>query len=460
MKLREYQKQAISFIKQKKKVYLAIDMGLGKTAITLHLIEELRLKALIIAPLGAALTTWPEEIKNWELDLSYSVLHGKNKRLDLEKQLQIINYEGLKWLYYELEKYYKIHFKLPFDCLILDEATFVKDPKTTRFKILKAICEGFRYVVCMSGTPSPNSLMDLWAQYYLLSGGEILGNDYFDFQRKYWKQDRFRKYAWSIYLGAEDVIHKQIAPVTFRLQSSDYINLPKRVFIRLSLELPTEVRKAYNSFSKTFILNLATTTVETFNQATLSSKLRQVLQGFVYDDPDECGRQRGIFIHSIKTIALKNFISENPDKNILCCIQFKYEQKSLAKEFPKARFITGQNDAKEKAQALKDWNKGKIKLLFVHPRSVGHGVNLQYGGSIIIWYALTYSLEDYLQLNKRLHRSGQKNIVKIYHLIIKNSLDEHIYSVLQSKDVTQRRLLDELKDYTKRYLAQTNDESC
>jgi len=458
MELRLYQKKAISFCKQKKKVYLAIDMGLGKTAIALHVIADLNLKALVLAPLGPSQTTWPEGIKEWDLNLPYVILHGKDKDdlFDPSVQVHIINYEGLIWLYGKLESYYKAYKKLPYNCLVLDESTFVKSHKTQRFKVLKAICEGFRYKLCLSGTPSPNSLLDLWSQYYLLDGGETLGDNFYKFQRKFYEQPKYRKFSWNIRFGAEDAIHKLIAPKTFRLQSSDYISLPERLFIRIGLELPAKERKIYQSFKKDFILKMADTQVDALNKTALNSKLRQVLQGFVYYDNEVSGQRESLFIHNLKINALKEFIESNALDNIIVCIQYKYEQEMIAKHFPQAKFITGQCDSKQKFKYIKQWNKGELPLLVVHPKSVGHGLNLQTGGHIVLWYALTYSLEDYLQLNKRLHRMGQKKTVKIFHLIFKKTIDECVYKALQDKNTSQRRLLDVLEEYTKQYLAETD----
>ncbi len=454
MKLRPYQERAIAFNLEKRHAYNAIDMGLGKTAIELHKVKRLGLPALVVAPLKVAHNSWPDEIVDWDLqgELSCNVLHGKHK-LDLFKQraqIDVINYEGLPWLYKTLYDMHKAKKPMPYKVLVLDESTLTKDSTSKRFGYLCAMRDMFEYVTCLSGTPTPNSLLDLWAQYYLLDKGKTLGKNYNAFRSKYFEQDPYRKYDWSPRFGAENAIYKQIAPVTFRLQSSDHINLPKRIYNSIKLELSYKERQMYKSFKKDFVLSVGSAMVKSLNKASLSSKLRQFVQGAVYENLDDGGRHIH-FMHDTKVNALKTLLETIPGQNVLCTIQFRFEIEILKKAFPDAPFITGATNSSEGNRLIAEWKKGTIPLLFVHPKSVSRGLNLQSGGSTIIWYAATFSLDDYLQFNKRLHRPGQKKTVVIHHLIIKDTIDEFIYGVLQEKDMTQSKLLDYLRKETEKW---------
>jgi len=453
MKLRPYQERALEFWIENPKTYFAIDMGLGKTPISLHALNYFNVPALIVAPLTVAFNTWPEEIKAWDLqdDLPYTILHGKNKQLD-NNLIHIINYEGLGWLYKELYKLHKAKIPIPYKALILDESTFVKSPHADRFGLLCAMREMFQYVALLSGTPAPNSLEDLWAQYFILDGGKVLGNDYRVFRNRFFEQDPYRKYQWNIRFGAEAFIHKAIAPITFRLAASDYADLPERVFNTINLDFQPAQKKQYESFREDFVLFLETATIESLNQASLSSKLRQYVQGFVYHT-DEFGRRTPHYVHDIKINALKYFLEANVGKSVLCFTQFKSEIDMILKEFPGTPVIDSRTNIETKNQYIRDWNAKKIPLLLAHPKSVSRGLNLQHGGHVALWYALTWSLEDYLQANKRLHRSGQEEVVFIHHLIIRGTMDEKVYAALQDKDMTQQRLLEYLRKETMRYAA-------
>jgi SNF2 family DNA or RNA helicase len=452
VELRPYQIRAMDYWQALRFVYLAIDMGLGKTAIVLHLINILNLPTLIVAPLKVAHNTWPDEIVDWDMqgDLSCNVLHGRHK-LELFKQraqVDVINYEGLPWLYKVLYDMFKAGKPMPYKILVLDESTFIKDYNSNRFGIVSAMRDMFTHIVNLSGTPSPNSLMDLWAQYYILDKGKSLGTDYRLFRNKFFEQDPYRKYRWTPRMGAENTIHRAIAPITFRLQSDDYISLPKRTFNTIKLELPRKERKMYESFKKDFVLSLDSATVSSLNKASLSSKLRQFVQGAVYENLDD-GRRRTHFIHNIKVDALKQLLETIPGRNVLCAIQFQFEKEILKKHFPQAKFVTGKT--KGGNQIIQDWKLGKVPLLFAHPKSVGRGLNLQTGGFTVIWVAPTFSLDDYLQFNKRLHRSGQKGKVVIHHLVLKGTIDERVYEILQMKGMTQERLLEYLRQETKKW---------
>ena len=451
MELRPYQERAIDFWLKHKYVYFAIDMGLGKTAIALHTANQLGMRALVVAPLKVTYNTWPDEIKDWDLhgEISIDVLHGPNKNELFERGAQVhaINYEGLPWLYEKLFNMHKVGKEMPYKILVLDESTYIKDPKSNRFGYLSAMRDMFEYVANLSGTPAPNSLLDLWAQYYILDKGEALGDNFNRFKNKYFKQHPYRRFEWGIRFGAEGAIHKAIAPRTFRLSSDDFIDLPERVFNRLNLGLRPRETKQYKSFKKDFVLMLEGCDIESLNQASLSSKLRQFVQGCVYENIDE-GVRRTHHIHDTKVIALKELLEDVSGRNVLCLVQFKFEVEMLLKSFPDVPYITGATSNAQGNKYIRQWNNGELPLLVAHPKSVGRGLNMQKGGSIIVWLALPWSLDDYLQTNKRLHRPGQKETVLIYHMIMKGTIDEAVYTALNNKEMTQGRLLEYLRQYT------------
>ncbi len=460
MKLRDYQIRAKDFWLEHKQAYLAIDMGLGKTTIILHTIIEAELPSLVVAPLEVAQNTWPDEIQDWDLvgELDYAVLHGANKvskfkRKTQRLRLDIINYEGLKWLYTQLYNLYKAGKPLPYKALILDESTAIKDPKTQRFGIIEAMTDAFKYRVTLSGTPIGNSLKDLWAQYYFLDKGECLGKSYRDFEFRFFEQNQYNKYDWQLRPGAEDDIYRRIAPRTFRLFSDDYVSLPERIFHKIVVDLPSSLNQSYRSFEKDFLLCLETATIESFNQASLNSKLRQFVQGAIYENIDAKTRTTHI-LHAVKVDALRALVERLSGQGLLCLIQFKFEVDLIKQAFPNARFNVGETTQAQRQQNIKDWNARKVQLLVAHPKTISKGLNLQHGGHNICWFAPTYSLLDFLQTNKRLHRSGQKEVVKIYSISIRNTIDELVAKALTDKSMTQERLLTFLREETKKWLKQ------
>lgn len=452
MKLRPYQERAIDFWLKHKRVYFAIDMGLGKTAIALHLVNQLNLRTLVVAPLKVTYNTWPDEILDWgmESDVSIEVLHGRDrlKKFKSNTQVHAINYEGLPWLYEQLYKLYKAKKPMPYKALILDESTYIKNPKSNRFNLLKAMNGMFKYVANLSGTPAPNSLLDLWSQYYILDEGEALEDNYFRFREKYFEQSPYNRFDWNLRFGAEKAIHKAVAPITFRLSSDDHIQLPRRLFNKLSLELSAGEKEKYKSFKKDFVLLLDGTDIKSLNTASLSSKLRQFVQGSVYENFDD-GTRKVHSIHDTKIRAFRQLLETIPGRNVLCLIQFQFEIEMLLKVFPETPCITGGVSNRESNEYLKQWNNGELPLLIAHPRSVGRGLNMQRGGSTIVWFALPWSLDDYMQTNKRLHRPGQKETVVIHHLIMKGTIDENVFEALSDKEMTQGKLLEYLRQKTK-----------
>lgn len=448
LKLYEYQEKAIAWMDEHPKSYLALDMGLGKTAISLNWINKIRKECggvLVIAPLRTISTTWPDEIEKWTPNLSHTILHGTKKLENLHRKVDVylINFEGIPWLFETLAHYHKSTGKVPFRGLVIDEGSMVKSWQTKRFKILKLLIKLFtKYTTILSGTPAPNSLLDLWAQYFLLDKGERLEKYITHYKQHYFYQADRMGYIWKINQGASETIYSKIADITYRLDSKDYLKLPEMIKNVITVPLPKKLQAQYKTLEKEFFLALdEDESMAVFNAAALSMKLRQFIQGAVYIDDDHNYK----VLHEEKLKVLKSLVEEAGGQGILCCIQFRFELEIIRKVFPKCPYIAGGVSAQKATSLINKWNRKELPLLLCHPASISHGVNLQSGGHMILWYGLPWSLEQYLQLNKRLHRNGQKHAVIIHHLVVKKSVDEKVMTALNSKMRTQSELLDYLR---------------
>ena len=315
----KYQEDAVQFMLNNPKSYLALDMGLGKTAITLTWIKKIlpEVKAvLVFAPLRTVYSSWPEEIKKWAPDLTYTILHGKDKDENFHKKVNVylINYEGVAWLFDMLKRYFKITGTVPFRALVLDEGSMVKSSSTKRFKTLKKMCDLFpKYRTVLSGTPAPNSLLDLWSQYFILDNGERLGKFITNYKRQYFYQVDRMGFIWSINKGSKDQIYKCIEDITYRLDAEDYIKLPKRIDNEIKIKLTKKELKAYKDLENEFFLEIESNDIEVFNAPALAMKLRQYVQGALYTDPAGTitGQPRPyVIVHKHKLNMLSNLIDE------------------------------------------------------------------------------------------------------------------------------------------------------
>lgn len=424
--LHNYQKRAVEFIKDKKKCALYLDMGLGKTATTLtaikELLEESKIsKVLIIAPLRVANSTWHKEIENWQHlnNLTYSICTGSEKTrkeaLKLKANIYIINRENVQWLY----EY--TNFK--FDCIVIDESSSFKSPKSKRFRALKKV--EYNYMIQLSGTPSPNGLEDLWSQIFLLDRGERLGRTYSMYINNYFYSDR---YGYNNYIKDSSVVYNLINDITLSMQAKDYIELPDYIKVTTDVEIPCF--KKYKEFEKDFILKIKEDEITASTAAVLANKLLQFSNGAIYDE-----NKNFVEIHESKLDVLQDIIEENENSNILVAYNFQSDLKRLQKRFENGIVL----DNNEKIIDL--WNNKKIKLMFAHPASCSMGLNLQKGGNIIIWFGLTWNLEHYLQFNARLHRQGQEKPVIINHIVAKNTIDEKVIKSLNNKNFNLKDLL-------------------
>lgn len=445
LKLHDYQHRAIKFGLKHKTVFFAMDMGLGKTVVSLRIKEAINQPAFVVAPLSGVYTTWPEEIQKWSPLLTYSILHGPNKNFRLthdKPDVFIINFDGLKWFAKEVVKRHVLWAKR---MLIIDESSMIKSPTTLRFKLLKKMMPLWSdYRFCLSATPSPNGYHELWSQYFMLDKGKCLFDNYYRFRGTYFSYTGPPLFKTTIRKGSYEAIRDNIRPITFRLDAYDYLNMPKTIHNVISLELPKKLRSQYKELEDNFFLEFANSEATAFSAAALSMKLRQFIQGAVYTDA-----KKGEFypLHQIKINALKELLETCAGQPILCAIQFKFERRMI-NEFIGYNIpcIAGGTSINDRNGYIRKWNRGDIPLLLCHPASLSHSVNLQAGGHIMLWFGLTWSMEQYKQLNGRLIRQGQvANSVTVNHLIMKNTIDERVVKVLKEKDATQQKLLDALK---------------
>lgn len=439
-----YQEYAIDKIIELPAVGLFMDMGMGKTVSTLTAVLELLFdyfevsKVLVIAPLRVADTTWTDEIDKWEHlgELKVAKVLGskedRSKALSKQADIYVINRENVSWL---VERYKE---RWPFDMIVVDELSSFKSPKSKRFKDLKKVLPYIKRIVGLTGTPAPNSLLYLWPQLYLLDRGERLGKTLTSYREKYFLPDKRNQhivYTYKLRPFADQEIHKKISDICISLSAKDYLDLPERIDNIIKVKLEDRIIKQYKEFEKQKLLELKDTDITAATAGVVVGKLLQMANGQIYDDKGQVH-----MIHDAKLEALSEIIENVNGQPVLVFYNFKHDYDSLIRRFKKLEPKTLQT-----GQDIKDWNEGKTKILLAHPASVGHGLNLQAGGNIIIWYGLTWSLELYQQANARLYRQGQKNSVIIHHLVAEGTVDEHVMEVLQTKDKGQSTLLEAVK---------------
>ena len=435
-----YQKYAIDYIKTHPVTALFLDMGLGKTVTTLTAIRDLMYdtfeiqRVLVVAPLRVARDTWPEEIRKWDhlKELTCSVVVGnmveRRRALQKEADIYIVNRENLAWLYQNS--------RLDFDMVVLDELSSFKNAQSKRFKAMKAMRPKVKRIVGLTGTPSGNGLMDLWAEFRLLDMGERLGKYISQYRSLYFKPDKRNGmvvFSYKPLPGAEEVIYHQIADITGSMKANDYLEMPKLVSVAKEVTLSEKEKKRYDELKKSLVLELPGGEVTAANAASLTMKLSQMANGAIYTDDKNV-----VSIHDRKLDALEDLVESANGQPVLVAYWFKHDKDRIQKRM-EAREL-------KELQDFADWNARKIPVALIHPASAGHGLNLQQGGSILIWFGLTWSLELYQQTNARLWRQGQQSrTVIIQHIVAKGTIDERILKVLEHKDGTQAALIDAVK---------------
>lgn len=438
--LHDYQLRAVDFIKDRKRCALWLDMGLGKSVTTLtaaaDLIDSFLVsRVLVIAPLRVANSVWKQEALNWKhlRHLSVKVATGSEKArlraLQCDADIYVINRENVPWL---VKQYGK---KWPFDCVVIDEASSFKNASSQRFKALRKTLPETEYMILLTGTPSPNGLLDLWSQMYLIDYGNTLGRTMTAYKQRFFEQD-FMGYRFTPRAGSAEKIHDLLKPHVLSMSAKDYLELPDRIDLVERVTLPPTAMAEYLRFEKTLLAELPDgEEIEAVSAAVLANKLLQFSNGAIYTD--DIGNWSEL--HSAKLDALAEIIEQNENENVLLAYNYKTDLERLQKRFPQSRVLDKNPDT------VREWNSGEIPLLLAHPASAGHGLNLQRGGSLIVWFGLNWSLELYQQFNARLHRQGQSKPVRVVHLIADGCIDERVMQVLGSKDAQQSALLKALK---------------
>ena len=436
--LHSYQKFAADFIVEHPQAAILLDCGCGKTVITLTAIEELLHsevnKVLAVCPVRVA-QVWADEIQKWEhlKDLRYSICTGtaseRERALEQDADVYVINRDVIQWL---VENY---HWK--WDMLVIDELSSFKNRQAKRFKALLKVRPKVKRIVGLTGTPSSNGLMDLWAEYRLIDFGERLGRFIGQYRQQYFRPDKMNGvivYNYAPLPGAEEKIYNRISDITISMRCTDLLQMPELISIPYEVKLSPKERSIYDKLKKDYVYQEITAA----NAASLCGKLCQMANGAVYDDEN-----KPINIHSRKLDALEDIIEAQCGKPMLVAYWYKHDLDRIEERLRSLGIRHARIDNQE---AIRLWNLKKIPVGLIHPASAGHGLNLQAGGSSLVWYGLTWSLELYLQTNARLWRQGQKSkTVVITHIISKGTIDERIMKALEKKEITQDALMDAVK---------------
>ena len=437
----EYQTYATDFIIEHPIAAVFLEMGLGKSVITLTAIYELMLnrfevqKVLVIAPLRVARDTWPAEIEKWEhlKGLTYSVAIGTEVEriaaLKSSSHLYLINRENVDWLIT------KSNLPFDYDMVIIDELSSFKSYSSKRFKSLLKVRPKVKRMVGLTGTPSGNGLMDLWAEFRVLDMGHRLGRFITNYRNNFFVPDKRNQqmiFSYKPKHGAEDAIYKLISDITISMKSADFLKMPECVINEVPVVLSEKEWSIYNTLREDMVVGLENVELDAVNAAALSGKLLQMANGAVYNEEKDI-----IPIHDKKLDALEDLIEGANGKPVLIAYWYNHDLQRIKKRFSVREIKTSKD--------IKDWNNGEIPVAVIHPASAGHGLNIQFGGSTIIWFGLTWSLELYQQTNARLWRQGQNDTVVIHHIITKNTIDEDVMSALRKKEKIQSALIDSVK---------------
>lgn len=441
----DYQQFSINHVLENNSAGLFLDMGMGKTVSTLTAIDDLLVldeisKVLVIAPKRVAEDTWSTEVEKWDhlKDLRVSKILGTSKqRLEAIKEdadIYVISRDNVAWLVDNFFNDWK------WDMCVIDELSSFKSNSAKRFKALRKVRPYFKRIVGLTGTPAPNSLIDLWPQMYLLDGGERLGKTITGYRDRYFKpgqRNGYVVYNWNLREGSEEQIQQKISDICISMKAKDYLVLPDRIDNRIEISLSAKAEQTYRALEKDLFMELDGQDITATNAAVLTNKLLQIANGAIYSESKEI-----VEIHREKIDRLEEIIDTACGKPILVFYNFKHDYKRIAEMLDKNK-ITYQS--LETSEDIAKWNNGEIQVVLLHPASAGHGLNLQYGGNIIVWFGLTWSLELYQQANARLHRQGQKETVIIHHLIAKGTVDEDVMKVLEDKESNQDALLEAVK---------------
>ena len=441
-----YQKYAIDFIEQNPVAAILLDMGMGKTAITLMAIQHLMYetfevsKVLVVCPLRVT-RTWKDEMAKWSdlSGLSHSIVIGtaaqRKKALEKEADIYIINRENVPWLIN------KSGVPFSFDMIVIDELSSFKNHQAERHKALMKVRPLVKRMVGLTGTPSSNGLMDLFAEYKLLDMGERLGRFIGQYRLNYFKPDRVNGpivYSYKLLPGAEEKIYERISDVTISMKAIDYLDMPELISTEYPVYLEESEMQKYEELKKDLILQTPEHEVTAANAASLSNKLSQLANGAIYTDDKQV-----IAFQDKKLDALEDLLESANGNPILVAYWFKHDYQRIVERLEKLGIDYMKIDSDE---SISKWNNKEVPVALIHPASAGHGLNLQAGGNTMIWFGITWSLELYQQTVGRLYRQGQSaETVKVIHLITQGTIDEKITKALEQKDNTQASLIDAVK---------------
>ncbi len=443
----EPQRLITDHLAENKDALLYVGMGIGKTAAVLSHLNELFLSgeavaALIVAPLRVANLTWPAEVKGWDQFAWMRVANlrtesGQRAFLNGSAHLYLINYEALKTLVSLAERRKG---KLPYDVVIFDELTRAKNPGSKRINLYRRKVARVDRQIGLTGTPMPNSWLDLFAQVRLIDDGERLGTNFLQFKRQYFYGSEQQFTPWKAKNGTAELLEQKISDITVTLKSSDWLDIPDTVFEDIEIEFTDTLREQYKRLEKELVIELRKDKVlNVANAAALVSKLLQFTSGHIYDEEREVHP-----VHNLKFDALKKLSEKEPQPLLVASI-FQHEQARIRQQFPEARFFADAKNEVTQKKLLDDWNAGKVPMLVAHPASIGHGLNLQHGSSVMVWITLTYSREYYEQMIARLARRGQTEIIKVYRLMVPGTVDDAVAEALASKAANEARLISALQ---------------
>lgn len=443
----DYQRYAISYIEEHPIAAVLLDMGLGKTSITLTALNDLLFdsfdvhKILVVAPLRVARNTWSAEIGKWNhlVDLKYSVAVGTEKEriaaLSRQADIYIINRENIPWL---IEK---SGMDFDYDMIVIDELSSFKNWQAKRFKALMRVRPGVKRIVGLTGTPSSNGLMDLFAEFKLLDMGKRLGRFISKYRDNYFRPDQMNGpivYSYKLRPGAEEAIYEKISDITISMKATDHLKMPELINSSYYVVLDEKERLIYNSLKEEMVLQLPGGDVTAQNAASLSGKLLQLANGAIYKDSGEVQP-----VHNKKLDALEDIIEAMNGKPLLVAYWFKHDLQRIEQRLTEQKIPFERLDSDS---SINRWNKGQISVALIHPASAGHGLNLQSGGNTLVWFGMIWSLELYQQTVARLWRQGQQSgTVVVQHILTAGTIDERIMKVLLQKGNTQARLIDAVK---------------
>lgn len=438
-----YQRQAEEWIMEHPSCGLFLEMGLGKTVVTLTAIDRLiyeRMevdRVLVIAPLRVASTVWAQEAAKWEHTRHLRVarvlgsVEERKAALREDADIYVINRENVVWLTEYLQRgLWK------FDMVVVDELSSFKSAQAARFRALRRMRPRMKRFVGLTGTPAPNGLIDLWAQVYLMDGGERLGKTLGGYRQRYFTEGRRNAqvvFNWVPKEGADKAIAEKLGDICVSMKAADYLTLPERLEYRVPVVLGAAAKAKYDELERNLVLPLEGSVVTAQTAAVVTGKLLQMAGGAVYDT-----EQKWHEIHRAKLEALHDLVEESQGQPMLVYYGYRHDLQRLLEEFPQARALSTAAD-------VENWNAGRIPMLLAHPDSAGHGLNLQAGGHIMVWFSLTWSLEKYQQANARLYRQGQGKPVQIYHLVAGGTMDEQVMRVLSGKERRQDALIEAVK---------------